>query len=81
LWSSWYGIAASAPAVIGNDDGALDVFVVGSELAMWQQHGNGSHWSGWHDRGGGFVSNPAASRPGAFGLGFDDSLWAGDIPA
>jgi len=83
-WSGWYGlggIAASAPAVIGHANGALDVFVVGVDSAMWQQHWNGSHWSGWHDRGGGFVSNPAASTAGIFGIGFDDFLWAGEIPA
>ena len=38
-WSGWYGLgglAASTPAVIART-GGLDVYVVGVDLAMWQQ--------------------------------------------
>ena len=83
-WSGWYGlggIAESAPAAIAHDNGDIDVFVVGIDLAMYWHHWNGSRWSGWHDRGGGFTSNPVVTTTEVFGLGFDDFLYAGKIPA
>ena len=57
------------------------MFVVGQDLGMWSQRWNGSHWSGWNDRGGGFTSNPAVSTTDVFGIGLDDVLYTGKIPA
>jgi uncharacterized delta-60 repeat protein len=82
-WSGWYGlggIAVSAPAAVTHEDGRIDVYVVGEDLGMWLQQWNSSQWSGWHDQGGGFVSNPTVSRTEVFGIGFDDLLYAGEIP-
>ena len=83
-WSGWYGlggVALSAPGAVAHQDGGIDVFVVGQDLAMWSQHWSGSQWSGWQDQGGGFTSNPAVSTTDVFGLGLDDLLYAGPIPA
>ena len=46
---------------------------------MYSNHWNGSGWSGWIGRGGGFSSNPAADTTGVFALGLDDRLWYGRV--
>jgi len=51
-WSGWYslgGVLTSDPAVGRNADGRLEVFVTGTDGALWrkwQVTPNGS-WSGW----------------------------------
>ena len=80
-WSGWYGLgglAASTPAVIART-GGLDVYVVGVDLAMWQQRWSGASWSGWQDQGGGFTSDPVATTTNVLGLGLDGWLYGGRI--
>ena len=52
----------------------------GRTSACGRRRWNGSHWSGWNDRGGGFTSNPAVSTTDVFGIGLDDVLYTGAIP-
>lgn len=73
-------------ALIGGPDsaswaeGRLDVFVIGTDNAMWQKSYEGNAWSGWSSLGGRFTSDPSAvswdtGRIDVFGRGGDNALW------
>ena len=79
-WDSLGGSAASgtAPTISSRGPGLLDVFVTGTDAAVYQDSWN-SGWSGWHEIGGPFTSGPSSvswgpNRIDLFGRGTDGSL-------
>jgi hypothetical protein len=81
-WSGWEslgGILTSGPAVTSWAPGRLDVFVRGTDNALWHKwFSNG--WSGWESLGGVLTSDPAAvswgpNRIDVFVRGTDNALW------
>src|SRR3569833_2919476 len=58
------GTATSAPAVASWADGRLDVFVRGTDSALWHRWYSGG-WSGWENLGGTLTSAPAVTSWGA----------------
>jgi hypothetical protein len=84
-WSGWAsegGVLTSGIAVGRNADGRLEVFVRGTDSAMWhnwQVAPNGT-WSGWASEGGILTSEIAVGqnadgRLEAFVVGTDRALW------
>ena len=75
------GPVASAPAVCTEDANNLDVFVQGTDHALWYRHyQSGSGWSSWNSLSGGLTSDPAAVSRSAgkidvFVRGGDNKLW------
>ncbi len=56
---------AGAPAACAQDANSLDVFVQGTDHALWHEHyQSGSGWSAWESLGGYLTSSPAATSPG-----------------
>jgi Repeat of unknown function (DUF346) len=88
-WSSWLseigapppGIAAgSSPAVASWGANRLDVFVRGTDNAIWHAWWDGSTWNYWQSLGPSIVSSPAAvswgpNRIDLFGVGTDGKLY------
>jgi acylphosphatase len=93
-WSSWQTLGSppgltlgvppgSAPVVAANGDGRLEVFVTGSDGAVWhiwQINTTGGGWSGWQSLGGSIASLPAVGknwdgRLEVFAWGTDGALW------
>jgi hypothetical protein len=85
-WSSIGGVATSSPAAttpsFGN--GVIDVFVRGTDNALWSTTttNNGASWSSWHSLGGQLAAGtgPAACSWGAgrldvFVQGTNGALW------
>src|SRR5262249_56052520 len=81
-WSGWEslgGVLTSGPAVCSWSSGRLDVFVRGTDNALWHKwFSNG--WSGWESLGGVLTSDPAAvswgpNRIDVFVRGTDNALW------
>ena len=76
------GPVASAPAACAQDGNSLDVFVQGTDHALWYIHYQaGSGWSVWKSLGGVLTSDPAAVSRGAgkidvFVRGNDGALWS-----
>jgi hypothetical protein len=67
-WNSLGGVCTASPAAVswGNQSTSylrIDVFVRGSDGAVWQKYYNNSVWSGWHSLGGQLASGtgPAVS--------------------
>ncbi len=81
-WSGWEslgGVLTSAPAVCSWASGRLDVFVRGTDNALWHKWYSGG-WSGWESLGGVLSSGPAAvswapNRIDVFVRGTDNALW------
>jgi hypothetical protein len=84
-WSAWSGIggqlaSGTGPAVCSQGS-RLDVFVQGTNGALYQKTWNGTSWSSWQNLGGSLTSSPAAatapgsSRIDVFVLGTDNGLW------
>src|SRR5674536_240533 len=62
-WSPVSGQLASGtgPAVCSQDANSLDLFVQGTDHALWYRHyQSGSGWSSWKSLSGGLASSPAA---------------------
>jgi peptidoglycan hydrolase-like protein with peptidoglycan-binding domain len=81
-WSGWEslgGVLTSSPSVSSWASGRLDVFVCGTDSALWHKwYSNG--WSGWESLGGVLSSSPAAvswgpNRIDVFVRGTDSALW------
>jgi hypothetical protein len=76
-WSNWVslgGTLTSTPAAAAWGPNRLDVFVRGTNCALYQKWWNGSSWSGWVNHGGTIVSEPTvvswgANRLDVFALG------------
>ncbi|NML13645.1 C1 family peptidase [Azohydromonas caseinilytica] len=84
-WSGWAsegGVLTSDIAVDNNADGRLEVFVRGTDGAVWHkwQVAPNSGWSGWASEGGVITSNIAVGRNAdgrleVFVRGTDNALW------
>jgi peptidoglycan hydrolase-like protein with peptidoglycan-binding domain len=78
-WESLGGTLTSAPAASSWSSGRLDVFVRGTDNALWHKwFQNG--WSGWESLGGILTSNLAAvswgsGRIDVFVRGTDNAMW------
>ena len=75
---------ASSPAVCAPDANSLDVFVQGTDDALWHEHfqsGSGwSAWETWESLGGTLTSSPGATSPSngvidVFVRGTDGAIW------
>jgi hypothetical protein len=78
-WQSLGGVARGAPAIASWGTGRADVFVRGSDDALWHKWYDGN-WSGWEYLGGVLHSAPAAvswsnGRLDVVVRGSDDALW------
>jgi hypothetical protein len=61
-WSDWEslgGVLTSGPGCSSWDEGRLDVFVRGTDRALWHKWYDGG-WSGWESLGGVLTSDPDA---------------------
>jgi uncharacterized protein YkwD len=80
-WTSLGGVATSDPVVASNSDGHPEIFVRGTDNALYHQWqlANGT-WSGWSSLGGILPGTPAIGinqdgRLAVFVLGADNGLW------
>ena len=55
------GYLTSAPAATSPSSGVIDVFVRGSDNALWWRYGSGQDWSTWTSLGGVLTADPAAT--------------------
>ena len=82
-WSHWEGLGGvltSDPDVSSWGPNRLDVFVRGTDNAMWHKWWDGSAWRGWESLGGTQTSGPGAvswgpNRIDCFVRGTDNALW------
>jgi hypothetical protein len=82
-WSNWQslgGILSSAPAATSSANGKLNVFVRGSDNALWYKTSTNGVWSDWQSLGGALSSAPAVASWGGdrldvFVRGTDNALW------
>ncbi len=71
----------TGPAVCSQDANSLDVFVQGTDHALWYKHLDGASWGSWKSLGGVLTSDPAAVSRGVgkidvFSRGTDGALWS-----
>ena len=64
-WTSLGGILTSGPAAASWGPGRLDVFVRGTDNAVWHKWFSGGKWSGWQSLGGRVIGEPGAASTGA----------------
>jgi len=84
-WSNWYPIGgqlASGTGAVADARGpnSLDVFVQGTDHALWYSHWDGTKWSASTSLGGALTSSPAATSRSSstidvFVFGSDNGLW------
>ena len=79
-WESLGGILESPPRVVSWAPNRLDIFVVGTDSALWHRWWDGSSWGGWESLGGILASTPEViswdtNRLDVFALGTDHALW------
>ena len=82
-WGTLGGRTIYAPASDSCSAGHLDVWVVGTDGALWSNSSitNGATWQGWKTWGGIFTSNltafchPGTTNVDVFGRGSDNALW------
>jgi C1A family cysteine protease len=72
---------ASSPAVLAQNANSLDLFVQGTDHALYYTHWNGATWSAWKSLGGVLTSSPAATSPAngvidVFVRGSDGALYS-----
>jgi hypothetical protein len=82
-WSTVGGQLASgtSPAACAQDAKSLDVFVQGTDNALWYKHSDGTGRGTWKSLGGSLTSSPAAVSRSAGKLdvsvrGTDGALWS-----
>ena len=80
LWDSLGGIASSGPDPASGTPNRLDVFVRGSDHALYQKTWDGTAWNIWQSLGGNLTSAPSAVATGAsrldvFVRGADNALY------
>jgi hypothetical protein len=78
-WESLEGVLTSGPGVCSWDSDRLDLFVRGTDSALWHRWYDGG-WSGWESLGGVLTSSPAAvswaaGRIDVVARGTDAALW------
>ena len=62
-WSDWESLSGnlqSAPAAASQAPGAVDIFVLGGDGAIWQRAYSAGGWGSWKSLGGTFAQGPAA---------------------
>ena len=79
-WQSLGGTLTSGPDVTSSSASASDVFVRGTDNALWHRSWNGTSWSAWDSLGGILTSNPSAVSQGpgrldVFVRGTDNAIW------
>ncbi|MGB9371314.1 MAG: hypothetical protein WCB79_05220 [Halobacteriota archaeon] len=84
-WGKWTSIggqipAGTGPAACSWGTSRLDVFVQGTDAALWHKSYNGTSWSGWESLGGNLTSSPAATSNTTnniqvFARGTDGAVW------
>ena len=79
-WESLGGVLTSPPHVVSWGPNRLDVFVVGTDHALWHRWWDGSTWGGWESLGGVLTSQPhvvswGPNRLDVFVIGTDHALW------
>lgn len=79
-WTSLGGLATAGPDASSWGSTSADVFVRGTDNAMWRNSWNGTSWSGWAPFGGVLTSGPGAvswgpNRIDVFVRGTDNHLW------
>jgi hypothetical protein len=79
-WSSLGGVLTSSPAASSWGAGTSDVFVRGTDNALWHRHFDGTTWGGWESLGGILTADPAAVSSAAnlidvFVRGTDNAIW------
>jgi hypothetical protein len=81
-WSKIGGQLASGtgPAVCAQDANGINIFVQGTDHALWYSHWDGTKWSAWKSLGGVLTSSPAATSPTSgvldvFGRGTNGGLY------
>ena len=72
--------SGTGPAACAQDANSLDVFVKGTDNALWYRHYQSGSWSSWKSLGGSLTSSPAAVSRSAgkinvFVRGSDGALW------
>jgi Repeat of unknown function (DUF346) len=72
--------SGTGPAACAQDANSLDVFVKGTDNALWYRHYQSGSWSSWKSLGGSLTSSPAAVSRSAgkidvFVRGNDGALW------
>src|SRR5665647_164577 len=82
-WSNVGGQLASgtSPAVCAQAANSLDVFVQGTDHALWYKHWDGTSWSAWKSLGGVLTSGPAGvsranGKIDVSARGTDGALWS-----
>jgi hypothetical protein len=83
-WQSLGGVLTSGPDAVSWTTGHHDVFVRGTDNALWHNWFDTHLWRGWHSLGAQFTSDPAANSSGnvetgpfirVFVRGTDNALW------
>jgi M6 family metalloprotease-like protein len=82
-WSAYHTLGGGMkgkPVVAQNADGRLEVFVRGTDNALWHIWQQPGGWSGWHSLGGGLTADPVVGRNKdgrleVFARGLDNGLW------
>jgi hypothetical protein len=79
-WESLGGVLLSPPSAVCWAPNRIDVFVVGTDNALWHRWWDGQSWGGWESLGGVLASPPVpvswgADRLDVFVVGTDNALW------
>ena len=83
-WESLGGILTSEPVAVAWGENRLDVFVRGTDTALWHKWWDGNNWgpsvTDWESLGGILTSEPVAvawaeNRLDVFVRGTDSALW------
>jgi hypothetical protein len=79
-WESLGGELISDPTVISLGNDRIDVFVRGTDKALWHKMWNGKKWNEWESLGGELISDPTVislgnDRIDVFVRGTDKALW------
>jgi hypothetical protein len=85
-WSGWQRLggvltSGAGPAAAGR---SANVFVRGSDRALWGAWTTPAGWFGWYSLGGTLASGPTTCHPGpgqvdVFALGTDGAMWANSL--
>ncbi|GEM_PF-2286440 len=60
-----HGHAVGGPAVVSTGNGDFDVFVRGTDNAVWERDDRGGQWSKWWSLGGRIAGQPGAALDGS----------------
>lgn len=74
------GVLESMPVVVSDQANRQDVYVIGTDSALWHRYWDGTAWRPWRSLGGTLVSKPAVAswgpdRVDAFAFGTDYAIW------